>query len=66
MALHCINGGSECTGCLRCEPKSKIVGYCAYCKEAIYDWEDHYEMEGDVLLHDDCLTSWADQYRVTA
>lgn len=64
MAMHCIHGG-ECNGCMSCEPKPQIVGYCAYCKEAVYGWEDHYEMEGDVLLHDDCLVSWADQYRVT-
>lgn len=65
MAMHCINGGAECTGCGRCEPKPKIVGYCAYCKEAIYDWEDRYEMEDETLLHSDCLISWANQYLVT-
>lgn len=65
MAMHCIHGG-ECTGCNRCEPKPQIVGYCAHCKEAIYAWEDHYNIEGDTLLHDDCLVDWANKYRVSA
>lgn len=60
MAGHC----AECTGCQRCAPKPKIVGYCEHCKEAIYGWEDHYELGDDVMLHEDCLTSWATKYLV--
>ena len=32
MAGHCV----ECTGCQRCEPKPKLIGYCSHCNEAIY------------------------------
>lgn len=64
MAMHCVNHASECIGCMRCEPKSKLVGYCAQCKEAVYDWEERYDIEGELLLHDDCLIDWAHQYRV--
>ncbi len=65
MAMSCIHGG-ECTGCNRCEPKPKIIGYCSHCKEAVYAWEDRYNIEGDVLLHSDCLVDWADKYHVSA
>ena len=65
MAMGCIHGG-ECTGCNRCEPMPQIIGYCSHCKEAIYAWEDHYNIEDDTLLHSDCLVDWADKYIVTA
>ena len=64
MAMSCIHGG-ECTGCQACEPQPKLIGYCAHCKEAIYAWEDHYNIE-DELIHDDCLVDWAAKYRKTA
>ena len=63
MAMHCIHGG-ECTGCMSCEPKPKIVGYCTHCREAVYGWEEHYDMDGEVLLHSDCLIPWANKYLV--
>lgn len=65
MAMPCIHGG-ECTGCNRCEPKPQIIGYCSHCKEAIYAWEDYYNIEDDTLLHSDCLVDWAEQYHVMA
>lgn len=37
-------------------------GECIHCGEAVYDYDDHYDIEGDVL-HQECLTGWAEQYR---
>ncbi len=37
-------------------------GECIHCREAVYDYDDHYDMEGD-LLHEDCLYGWAEQYK---
>lgn len=38
-------------------------GRCFHCRESVYGWEDHYELEGDILLHEDCLLGWAERYR---
>ena len=37
-------------------------GSCACCGEAIYGYEDYYDIDG-ILLHEDCLTDWAYQYK---
>lgn len=42
-----------------------VRGRCTHCGEDVYDWEDYYDIEGD-LLHEDCLVSWAEQYKVGA
>lgn len=64
MAMTCMNGGKICDGCGKCGPQAKLVGYCAHCKEAVYDWEERYDI-GDELIHEDCLTGWAEKYRVS-
>ena len=38
-------------------------GRCTHCGEDVYDYDDYYDIEGDILLHDDCLIDWAAQYR---
>lgn len=38
------------------------VGRCLHCRETVYDYEDYYDIEGD-LLHEDCLMDWAAQYK---
>lgn len=64
MAMACINGARECDGtCTRCHTEPEVIGYCAQCKEAIYETDDRYDIEG-VALHDDCLRDWAKQFRV--
>ncbi len=39
MALVCINGGKECTGCGRCEPAPE----CSSCQVAIGRGQEYYE-----------------------
>ena len=37
-------------------------GTCSHCGEDVYDYEDYYDIDGE-LLHDDCLRGWAEQYK---
>ena len=38
-------------------------GKCAHCGEDVYEYEEHYDLDGD-LVHSDCLMGWADNYKV--
>lgn len=38
------------------------VGLCECCGEAVYDYEDYYDIDG-IKLHEDCLSGWAAQYK---
>ena len=62
MAMACRRGGSECTGCGRCQPEPKTVGECAACGDLIYSWEDRYNVEGEII-HYECLHDWAEKYK---
>ena len=64
MAMICIYG-TECTGCMRCEKEPVAIAECAHCDEAIFEWEDYYNIEGETI-HDECLIDWAKQYQVKA
>lgn len=55
--------GRECSDCGACR-KSREVGRCTYCNEPIYDSEEYYDIY-DVLLHEDCLFYWANEYKVS-
>jgi len=61
MSLPCIRGG-ECTGCMNCYPEPEFAGECAECGDLIYKHEDYYDIDG-MLLHEECLTDWAAQYK---
>ena len=37
-------------------------GKRSVCNEAIYEDEDHYDIDGD-LLHEECLVEWAEQFK---
>ena len=37
------------------------IGRCEHCGEPIYANEDYYEI-GDELLHEDCLSEWAEKF----
>lgn len=37
-------------------------GRCTHCGEEVYDYDDYYDIEGE-LLHEDCLYDWAAQYK---
>lgn len=38
-------------------PEDVIVGYCDYCGGEIYEGEEVYEIDGDVV-HEDCLLDY--------
>ena len=40
-----------------------LVGLCECCGEAVYDYEDYYDIDG-ILLHSDCMTGYMDQFLV--
>lgn len=63
MAMICIDGGHECTGCMHCNDNTEErIGTCDACSDPIYKSDDYYDIDG-VLLHEDCLTDWAAQYK---
>ena len=37
-------------------------GRCTHCGEDVYEYDDYYDIEGD-LVHSECLVDWAEQYR---
>lgn len=45
--------------------EAKVIGYCSFCHEEIYAYEDYYDIEGE-LVHDDHLIDWARKYHVRA
>lgn len=38
-------------------PEDKIFGYCDHCGGEIYEGEEVYEIEGDII-HEDCLLDY--------
>lgn len=39
-------------------PEDKVFGYCDQCGGEIYEGEDIYEIDGDII-HEDCLLDYA-------
>ena len=62
MAMICVSGGRECDGCMACKA-SNAVGICEGCGMRIYEFEDYYDINGE-LVHEECLLDWAAQYVV--
>ncbi len=44
MALMCVYGPCECTGCMRCK-ESAAAYECDCCGGAIYENEDYYQVD---------------------
>ena len=44
------------------EQERHNIGKCAHCREPVYDYEEHYDFDGD-LVHDDCLRGWAENFK---
>lgn len=63
MALVCLLQSRECDGCQECQRAPQAIGVCAACGDDIYEDEDHYEIDGE-LVHEDCLELWAGEYKV--
>jgi len=47
---------------MNCYPEPEFAGECAECGDLIYKHEDYYDIDG-MLLHEECLTDWAAQYK---
>ena len=62
MAMNCVFFG-PCTGCMMCQKEPKEIGRCKVCKEPIYEDENYYDIH-DELIHEDCLSDWAQKYLV--
>lgn len=43
--------------------KEHVVGVCANCGEEVLSYEEHYNINGD-LVHGDCVMVWLEQFRV--
>ena len=43
--------------------KEHIVGVCEKCGEEVLDYEEHYNINGE-LIHGDCVMDWLEQFRV--
>lgn len=42
--------------------RPKSIGVCEQCSDLIFDFEDYYEINGN-MVHEDCLTDWAEQFK---
>ena len=49
MALTCITGGRECTGCGACRKidEEKVLYNCIACGKEIYEGDMYYKVSGD-------------------
>ena len=63
MSASCVRGKIECDGCMSCEVEPCVIGECAACHEDIRADEDYYDIEGEIV-HEECLSDWAEKYRV--
>lgn len=61
MAMVCIDGVSECTGCMQCYEAPKPVKWCCECGRAIYELDTYYDIFEDIYC-EDC----GDSFRKTA
>lgn len=62
MAMVCVNGVRECTGCMACLEEPKVITTCYHCGEPIHEGEDYYDIHNEVI-HEDCLRDWASEYK---
>ena len=63
MSMACVRGGRECDGCGACQSEPQSLDVCAACGEPVFAWEDRYDIEGEII-HSDCLSEWAEKYKV--
>lgn len=52
MAM-CVNGTSECTGCMKCQEDDKPVGHCVN-GHAIYPGDTYYKID-DQIYCEECI-----------
>lgn len=55
MAMHCVYGGRECDGCMRCQPEEKIY-YCPICGGELGGGDDIIlNNEGEIVGCENCI-----------
>lgn len=62
MAMACVSGARECSGCGACHSEPAPIGKCVVCKEDLTAFDERYDMEGDLVCYD-CLREWAKQFK---
>lgn len=40
----------------------EVIGNCSHCGDNVTEDECRYELEDDVVIHEDCLTNYMHQY----
>lgn len=62
MAFTCVLGRkSECDGCGGCT-EQRSTGICACCGQEIYEGEDVYDIDSEII-HEDCLLDYMLPFR---
>jgi len=67
MAMTCISGARECTGCMACQEQEAICE-CAVCGEGIYDGDDILDLRdfNIGILHQNCKDDCFREYERVA
>ena len=39
-----------------------VIGNCSYCCDEVTEGDCRYELDDDVILHEDCLTNYMHKY----
>ncbi len=39
-----------------------VIGNCSYCSDEVTEGDCRYELDDDVILHEDCLTNYMHKY----
>ncbi len=64
MAMVCVSGSRECSGCMACRSEPSPIGECVVCKDSITAQDERYDIYGDLVCYD-CLRDWAKQFKVS-
>lgn len=62
MAMICVKGGRECTGCMACQQEPQRIDKCCVCGEPVFDNECYYDVDGQIF-HDGCEFDFLLQYK---
>ena len=62
MAMYCVRGSGECTGCGECSPKPFL---CDYMDMPIFEGDSYYDFDGEIVSEEN-LDGWLAQFVKTA
>lgn len=57
MAMKCINGVSECCGCMSCQEYNEHILRCDDCNGEICYGDDYYDIDDHVICSD-CINNY--------